>query len=276
MRSFKMSALSLIAVIVSAFAMPAAAQVVAPVPIFLSDRNGSGSNTTLGLCAATGSIVVAGGCVQIQAPGAATVLATITGTYSGPQSFQCLGADALTWTSATAYPQAGGPPLTSTSATGATYVLSYAGCTAMRVIPSGAMTGAAVVAMEASAMPLLSFSVPTASITGGAQTFTNAAVTGAAVAIKGTIGQIYSLHMANTTAATAWLQLFCLPFGSVTLGTTAPNASFFLPTNAGAGFVADLTFPTGICAGGTGLSVAGTTTATGNTGAAIAVVASFQ
>lgn len=117
---------------------------------------------------------------------------------------------------------------------------------------------------------------PAASTYGGAQPFFNDAVAGTVVQVKASTGQLYSLSLTNTTAATAYLQVFCKPSASVTLGTTVADFTFRLKTNAGAGDQRDMTFPVGIgCSAGTGLSLAGTTTATGSTGAAISVSASY-
>lgn len=121
-----------------------------------------------------------------------------------------------------------------------------------------------------------------ASAGGGAIPFFNDAVAGTAVQVKATVGQIYSLSLTNTTAATAYLQVFCKPLASVTLGTTAPDFAIRLKTNAGAGDERDVVFPVGTCGlsatgtpGGTGITLAGTTTATGSTGAAISVMATY-
>lgn len=140
MRKLLLAAVLLCAALVST---PAIAQVVAPVPIYLSDRNASGAITTNGLCASTGAVTVASGCVVLSSPGTSTVQVTATGTFTGPLAFQCLGADGLTWSSAAGSVQ-------STSTVGS-WSLSYAGCTAMRVVPTGAMTGSAAVFMESSA-----------------------------------------------------------------------------------------------------------------------------
>ena len=71
---------------------------------------------------------------------------------------------------------------------------------------------------------------PTASaILGGELAYSNDAVT-TVQQIKATQGQIYTLYVLNTTAATAYLQVFCKPSASVTLGSTAPTA-FILATD---------------------------------------------
>ena len=74
-----------------------------------------------------------------------------------------------------------------------------------------------------------------------------------------------SMLLINTTAAVAYLQMFNVPAAQVTLGTTAPTLSIGLPANAGL----VLSIPLGYKFGDTAFSVAGTTTRTGSTGAAI-------
>lgn len=155
----------------------------------------------------------------------------------------------------------------------------------MKKILIGAFAALAAVALFASStasaaapgpMPVAS----RASAGGGALPFFNDAVT-TAVQVKATQGQLYSLSLTNTTAATAYLQVFCKPSASVTLGTTVPDFAIRLKTNAGAGDERDVVYPLGACsltaagAGGTGITIAGTTTATGSTGAAISVMASY-
>lgn len=75
-----------------------------------------------------------------------------------------------------------------------------------------------------------------------------------------------ALHLLNTTAAVAYFQIFFRTSGDVTVGTTVPHLSLGLAASA------QLTLPIperGIRMGGNGLTVAGTTTREGSTGAAI-------
>ena len=74
---------------------------------------------------------------------------------------------------------------------------------------------------------------------------------------------IYSVHISNTTAATAYLQVFDLQSGSVTVGSTAPTYAFGVP----AGGVANLHFGRPI-EHSTGFTIASTTTRTGSSTAA--------
>lgn len=104
-----------------------------------------------------------------------------------------------------------------------------------------------------------------------ASPFFNDAVAGTVVQVKGTAGQLYGMHLVNTTGSVAYLQVFWLPSTSVTLGTTTPAFDVRLAANA------DLMVPMAVGVGqGSGISLAGTTTATGSTGAAISVTAFFQ
>jgi len=60
-----------------------------------------------------------------------------------------------------------------------------------------------------------------------------------AVAVKAGAGNLYAIHVINTTDAPLYLQLFNVAQGSVTVGTTAPDLQFVVPGNAdsdGAGF----------------------------------------
>ena len=85
--------------------------------------------------------------------------------------------------------------------------------------------------------------------------------------IKGSAGQLYWLHVMNLSTGVLYLQVFNNTAASVTVGTTAPDMVFPLPTQGdtnGAGFV--LSIPNGI-EFDTGITVAATTTATGSTGA---------
>lgn len=113
--------------------------------------------------------------------------------------------------------------------------------------------------------------------TGGAQPFFNDAVTGTVLQVSaGQLTKLFSAHLRNTTAAIAYLQIFWALAANVTLGSTTPDFVISLPTNAASDFVKDLEWAMGLGKlGTTGLSVAGTTTSTGSTGAAISVSASY-
>lgn len=121
-------------------------------------------------------------------------------------------------------------------------------------------------------------------VSGGATGWFNDSVSGTVVAVaqNGPVS-IYGLKLVNTTAAAAYLQLFNVPAANVTLGTTVPTFVIRLGSNESVWM--PMTVPLAISAAGNpltvsangingtggGLSMAGTTTATGSTGAAISV-----
>lgn len=78
---------------------------------------------------------------------------------------------------------------------------------------------------------------------------------------------LYGISLLNETAAVAYLQVFKRVASAVTVGTTTPDLALGLPANGGL----TLSFPHGFIVGGDGLTVAGTTTRTGSTGANISV-----
>ena len=89
-------------------------------------------------------------------------------------------------------------------------------------------------------------------------------VTGTVIAISSRTCVFSSIQFLNTTAAVAYLQVFNLPAASVTIGTTAPVASFGVAASG----TQTIPFPRdGWFVGGSGCSVAGTTTRAGSTGA---------
>jgi hypothetical protein len=106
----------------------------------------------------------------------------------------------------------------------------------------------------------------------GGLPFFNDAVGGTVVNIKSNgFADLLSMKLVNTTAAVAYLQVFDAPAASVTLGTTVPKFVVRLAAS-------ETTNPSEIGIlqfRGTGLSIAGTTTAGGSTGAVISVSATF-
>jgi hypothetical protein len=86
-------------------------------------------------------------------------------------------------------------------------------------------------------------------------------------AVKSSAGQLGMLQCYNPNASQVYVQIFNVASGSVVLGTTAPTLSIpIAPTSTG-GYA--LSNP-GISLGGSGVSLAVTTTATGNTAPATA------
>lgn len=97
----------------------------------------------------------------------------------------------------------------------------------------------------------------------------NDAVAGTVVQVKsGHSGRILAARLVNTTAAAAYLQVFNATSANVTLGTTVPAFTFRLAANESFNGT-NLNIDVGQ---GNGLSIAGTTTATGAVGAAISVL----
>lgn len=82
--------------------------------------------------------------------------------------------------------------------------------------------------------------------------------------VKASAGAIYAIEVSNPNAADAYLQLFDVANGSITVGTTAPNLSFLVPAGDGTKDGAmDKIFTIPIKFG-TAVNYACTTTATGN------------
>lgn len=79
--------------------------------------------------------------------------------------------------------------------------------------------------------------------------------------------RIGGLVLKNTTAGDAYVQMFDLPSASVTVGTTAPRHVIPLLSSGGL----TLSIPDGWFLGGSGLTIACTTTRTGSTNAAVDV-----
>lgn len=78
-------------------------------------------------------------------------------------------------------------------------------------------------------------------------------------------GFIDYIHVVNPNNADAFLQLFDLPTGSVTVGTTTPTQSYIVPAGDGTNDGAfAISFPTPVQFR-TAITYACTTTATGNT-----------
>jgi hypothetical protein len=84
-------------------------------------------------------------------------------------------------------------------------------------------------------------------------------------------GLVAGLKIVNTTAVAAYLQMFDEAASIVTLGTTPPYVWFRLSANES--IMIALNEP--ITFGGSGVSIAGTTTPTGNTGAILSVTALY-
>lgn len=96
------------------------------------------------------------------------------------------------------------------------------------------------------------------------------ALTATATAIKAAAGTIGGWYLYNPNSTVVYVQLFDAATGAVTLGSTAPVAALGIPAGSAANVVsaAGINFTTAI-------TVAATTTATGSTAPASALVASF-
>lgn len=116
---------------------------------------------------------------------------------------------------------------------------------------------------------LWSFAIAPAT-TGGWSTFSNTALTSTVVAVKSSAaGQVGGWVFHNPSAATTFVQFFnAATAGAVTIGSTTPTFSFGIA----AGASANVEFTAGI-AFSSGIQVAATTTATGSTAPATALVA---
>lgn len=145
------------------------------------------------------------------------------------------------------------------------------------IMPKGQATMAnsspVAIASDQAAVPV----ALTANTTGGASTFSasgasggNALLTNTPVAVKASAGNLYGFDFVNTGSAAAYVQLFDAAAGSVTLGTTAPKLSKWVPAGGAweEKFAGDgkITF-------GTAITVAATTTATGNTAPVTGILA---
>lgn len=98
-----------------------------------------------------------------------------------------------------------------------------------------------------------------------------AAVAATKQTVKADLGRLHALKLLNTTAAKAYLQCFNKLAADVTVGVTVPD--FVIPLAANEGTTIPLVLPIGFSIG---LVIAGCTTATGNTGAAIDVLAVIE
>lgn len=105
---------------------------------------------------------------------------------------------------------------------------------------------------------------------GGVSTFLATALTNTPVAVKAGSASLYGVSFVNSGTAAAYVQLFDAGVGSVTLGTTAPKLSFWVP--AGGAWEEKFSGEAKV-AFATALTAAATTTATGNTAPAAGVLA---
>jgi hypothetical protein len=108
------------------------------------------------------------------------------------------------------------------------------------------------------------------STSGGWSVSSQTALTNTAVSVKASAGQLGGYMMYNPNPSAAYVQVFNVASGSVTLGTTTPTYVIPLPGNA----AANIEMGNGI-AHGTAISVAATTTPTGSAAPATALTGFF-
>ena len=89
----------------------------------------------------------------------------------------------------------------------------------------------------------------------------SAAVTSTKAEVSAVPVRILGIVLLNNAAAATYLQMFFQPASGVTVGTTAPDHVIPMPTSGGIA----LSFPDGWFLGGSGLTLASTTTRTGST-----------
>lgn len=94
----------------------------------------------------------------------------------------------------------------------------------------------------------------------GTLTFRNPALTNTATAVATGKSRIYGIHVQNPNTADAWLHLYDVATSGVTVGTTTPKTSYWVP--GGAGIDERWSVPGEY---NTAMTVAASTTATGGT-----------
>ena len=208
-----------------------------------------------------------------------TVGIQVSGTWSGTITFQYSQDEGATWNNLLVFPLLNGQPFltsgTTTTTANGNWVASVPGITSVRSVMSTYSSGTAVVVQE---QYLASMNFPVHA--GNTMTFSGNVGTGTAQAlwgVKNTQGVIWSIDAQNIGVNDNYLQIFCTPDSGVNLGTTLPALS--IPTNGSSGHDTvrpPLFFPAGLCGSGSGLTLAGTTTATGNTDSGIFVNMTYQ
>jgi hypothetical protein len=98
-------------------------------------------------------------------------------------------------------------------------------------------------------------------VTSGGLSTASGSIGATVTAVKAGAGQLYGYYFYNPNASVAYVQVFDVATGSVTLGTTTPKLSLGIP----AGSAANLDISNGV-AFGTAITIAITTTRAGSTG----------
>jgi hypothetical protein len=151
-------------------------------------------------------------------------------------------------------------PLWVSPASGATFPVSAASLP----LPSGAGTAANQTTIHNDLVTLNTTAgnpITLGSATGGWTPLILSGLTNTATAVKASAGQVGELYCYNPNASVAYIQVFNVAFGSVTVGTTVPLHSYGIPATNSGGFslpLVGMQFSTAI-------SVAATTTAKGGT-----------
>lgn len=95
---------------------------------------------------------------------------------------------------------------------------------------------------------------------GTVSTYFNAALLATKQAVKASAGSLSAYHIQNPNTSDAWVQFFDLASAGVTVGTTVPTLSLWVP--AGGALDTSLVEPATFA---TAITIAATTTATGST-----------
>lgn len=93
-----------------------------------------------------------------------------------------------------------------------------------------------------------SLSVTTTPQTAGGLSFYSGQTNAAKTVVKSSTGQLYGYDLYNNNAAQAYVQIFNVASGSVTLGTTVPDMVIVIPANGGrnVSYTAGVAFSTAI------------------------------
>lgn len=100
------------------------------------------------------------------------------------------------------------------------------------------------------------------------------ALSNTAVAVKASSGRLYGYHIFNPGTALAYVQIYNVAAASVVVGTTTPIITLAMPSNSSSSVGVDHLFSTPVTFG-TAIAVAATTTPTGGSAPATAIVTNF-
>lgn len=111
---------------------------------------------------------------------------------------------------------------------------------------------------------------PLATVTGLTK-YRGTAVSNTAIAVKASAGRLYNYHIYNAGTLDTFLQFYDVAQGSVTVGTTVPDKTFWVPAGGAldGGLVYSAAFASAI-------SIAATTTVTGGTAPATALLVNLD